>query len=64
MNEWGRPVTAFINLLLLIGLSMVPVVIMLVIRYLAKKRGLDERYVASNDPSREPDYRRWEQRRR
>jgi purine-cytosine permease-like protein len=57
-------VTAFINFLLFIGLSMVPVVIMLVIRYFARKRGLDEHYVPADDPSREPDYKQWDKRRR
>jgi purine-cytosine permease-like protein len=60
----GVAVTAFINLLLFIGLSMVPVAIMLIIRYFARKRGLDERYVPADDPSREPDYKQWDQRHR
>ena len=55
--------TAFINLLLYIGLAMVPVAIMLIIRYFAKKAGLDERYVPS-DPNREPDYKQWDNRSR
>lgn len=56
--------TAFINFLLFIGLSMVPVAIMLIIRYFARKRGLDEHYVPADDPSREPDYKQWDQGRR
>jgi hypothetical protein len=57
-------VTAFINLLLYIGLAMVPVAIMLIIRHFAtKKAGLDERYVPS-DPNREPDYKQWDNRSR
>jgi hypothetical protein len=60
----GAAVTAFINLLLYIGLSMVPVAIMLIIRHFAKKAGLDERYVPSEDPNREPDYKQWDKRRR
>ena len=55
--------TAFINLLLYIGLAMVPVAIMLIIRYFAKKASLDERYVPS-DPDREPDYKQWDNRSR
>jgi hypothetical protein len=60
----GVAVTALINLLLLIGLSMVPVAIMLIIRSFARKRGLDEHYVPADDPTREPDYKQWDQRRR
>lgn len=56
--------TAFINFLLYLGLAMVPVVIMLVIRYFAKKANLDEHYRPSEDPGREPDYKQWDKRRR
>jgi hypothetical protein len=59
----GAGVTAFISLLLYIGLAMVPVAIMLIVRYFAKKEGLDERYAASDDPGREPDYKQWDKRR-
>jgi hypothetical protein len=47
--------TAFVNFLLLIAVSCVPVGVMVAIRRFAKKRGLDLRY--SPDPHQEPDYR-------
>jgi hypothetical protein len=49
--------------LLLIGVGLVPVGIMLVIRYFSKKRNLDERY-PEGDPYQEPDYRKYSGRRR
>jgi hypothetical protein len=57
--------TALINFLLLLGtFGLLPLAILWLVRYVAKKRGigLDERYQAQ-DPKQEPDYRRWQGRR-
>ena len=49
---------AVLNGLLWFGMFAVPMMIVVILRRLGRKYGLDDRYGAG-DPAQEPDYRRW-----
>jgi hypothetical protein len=49
---------ALVNGLLWFGIFAIPMLIAVILRRLGRKYGLDVRS-PSEDPSQEPDYRRW-----
>jgi hypothetical protein len=49
---------ALVNGLLWFGIFAIPMMIAAILRHLGRRFGLDARS-PSDDPSQEPDYRRW-----
>jgi hypothetical protein len=59
--DWSsarRAMTDLVNVLLWFGMFAIPMMIVVVMRHIGRKRGWDDRD-PSGDPSQEPDYRRW-----
>ena len=50
--------TALVNGLLWFAMFAIPMMIAVILRRLARKYGVDDRYT-SGDPAQEPDSRRW-----
>jgi hypothetical protein len=50
--------TALVNGLLWFGMFAIPMLIVVILRRLGRKHGLDDRYIPG-DPAQEPGYRRW-----
>jgi hypothetical protein len=51
--------TALVNGLLWFGMFAIPMLIVVILRRLGRRRGFNQRYWLG-DPTRDPDYRRWQ----